>query len=145
MLKSLIILLKFPINEILTQLMNFVSPQLSRFVTATSVSSSLTSPRGIGTPLRSTSRMIWRPTLTTIRRTAPLITGPFEHADSVVNRPVHRAVIHLDPPLVQPIRMSCSSLLRLTLVVAVIFVSIGGAEQSLQTSDLRATVSSNEY
>ena len=94
---------------------------------------------GVGTPLSSTSRMIWRPTPTTIRRSAPLKTGPFEHADSVVNRLVHRAVIHQDPPLVQPIRMSGSSLLRLTLALAVIFVAIGGTEHSLQTSALRAT------
>ena len=83
--------------------------------------------------------MIWRPTLTTIRRSAPPKTGPFEHADSVVNCQVHRAVIHLDPPLVQPIRMSGSSLLQLTLALAVIFVAIGGTEHSLQTSALRAT------
>ena len=52
---------------------------------------------------------------------------------------MHRAVNHLHPPLVQPIRMSGSSLLRLTLALAVIFVAIGGTEHSLLTSALRAT------
>ena len=76
---------------------------------------------GVGSPLRSTSRMIWRPTPTTIRKCARLKTVSFENADSVVNRQVHRTVNRLDPPLVLhvPIWMSDSSPLSLKLALAV--------------------------